>query len=374
MEIKKRVTKFKENTQVRVSKELYEFDRCRFKLSVHGYRLLFAIAQSLDYNQNELFPEFGFDIHAVFKYLGVENNGRRFEILKDALDNIGENWLTYKTFKKNGAIRWEGMAWITKYSFATDEALLNIKINEDVKPYLLNLTQYAAIRPKDYLNLTTEYQNWFYPYLTIRKALGKWRVAIEDLKQGLFLEKSKAYNTPTKNATENFLDRVIGIQLSAKAKLENQAATSEKRKPRPIEWDYIKDKEGKLTGTLYGITKGTDLNVTASVEKTGRSYTHIVFFISEKSKKTKTVQQAPQIAEEDLGNPNDRSKRTKTTQHIANLFKPEQMPETVPIAKVKYYTTDQVKQLAKDFNLTQALFLDRMGLKPNGDGRYFKEI
>lgn len=50
------------------------------------------------------------------------------------------------------------MAWVTKYNLATDEKLLNIRINDDAKPFLLNLKRYALIRLKDYLNLSTEYQ------------------------------------------------------------------------------------------------------------------------------------------------------------------------------------------------------------------------
>lgn len=368
---KTKIDTFKDLKPIRVSQELYEVGKVRFKMGVYGYRLLYALAQSLDYNQKDLFPEYGFDLQVIFKYLNINNNGRRYEILNEALKDIGENILNIKTYKKSGGIRWQGMAWITKYDFATDEKLLNIQINESVKPFLLNLKQYALIRPKDYLNLSTEYQNWFYPYLKNVAKLGKWRVAIEDLKQALFLENTDSYNPKkNKNAIPYFLDRVIGIQISQKAKLENQTATKAKRKPKLIEWDYTKDKEGNNTGTLFGITSGTDINVTASVEKTGRSYTHIVFLLSEKSRK--------QIAmnvdvETDLGKVQQRGKRTNKISKIGDMFKPENKPEIVPTARVQYYTAEQVKAHAKDLNMTIAVFIDRMRLKPLDDGRYYKE-
>jgi plasmid replication initiation protein len=372
--VKKKVTDFKENRQVRVSKDCYELDRIRFKLSVHGNRLLYAIAQSLDYKQTELFPELGFDIQAVFLYLGIENSNRRFELLRDALDNISENWFKYKTTTKTGGTRWEGMAWITYYSFANDAPLLNIQINEKVKPYLLKLGQYAVIRPKDYLKLTTEHQNWFYPYLKLRKDLGKWRVSIDELKFAMFLEDSPSYDpAQNKNATEKFLNRVIGIQVSEKAKLENQAAKAAKRKPHLIEWDYIEDKDGNKTGTLYAIHSGTDINVTASVEKTGRSYTHITFFISEKIKKPKTTPKVIQIAENDFGKANDRNKRAKTTQSIGSLFNNEAFADMPPPSKVKYFTAEQVKEMAKEFQMSQTILIEKMRLKPNVDGGYYQD-
>lgn len=367
---KKKIDTFKDLKPIRVSQELYELNRVRFKMGVFGYRLLYALAQSVDYSQKDLFPEYGFDKNAIFKYLGLESTERKYELLDGALRDIGENILSIRQTKKNGAIRWAGMAWITSYSFASDEKLINIRINEDVKPFLLNLKQYTLIRPKDYLNLTTEYQNWFYPYLKNVAKLGKWRVLIEDLKMALFLEDTPTYNQKqNKNATEHFLKNVVGIQISNTAKIENQTSTAAKRKPKLIEWDYTRDKKGTLTGTLHGITQGTDINVTASVEKTGRSYTHIVFYVSEKQRKnTQNIN-----VEEDMNRAQQKGRRTNKIAKIGDMFNPANMPETVPTARVQYYTAEQVKENAKNLNMTIAVFLDKMRLKPLGDGRYYKE-
>lgn len=372
MENNAKINKFKDLKPARISQELFEFDKVRFKLGLYSHRLLYAIAQSIDHNQKDLFPEYGFDVQAVFKYLGLENNGRRYEILAETVKEITNNGLHIKSYKRNGAIRWDGMAWITKYSLATDEKLLNIQINEAVKPFLMNLKRYALIRPKDYLNLSTEYQNWFYPYLKNVVKLGKWRVSIEDLKLALYLENTDSYDPKkTKNANEFFLSRVIGIQISQKAKIENQTATKEKRKPKLIEWDYTKDKGGNFTGTLYGITAGTDINVTASVEKTGRSYTHIVFYISEKRSNKQAIIQG---AENDMQKPQQKGKRNKELQRIGNLFTPENSPEVIPTARVIYYTIEQIKSLSKEYDMTQSVFIEKMRLKPVGDGKkYYKE-
>lgn len=371
---KKEVTTFKDNLQVRIPEKMYQAEKIRFKLSVHGYRLLHAIAQSVDYKQTELFPVFEFDIQVVFRYLGIENNGRRFDLLEDALKNILSNWISIKSTTKRGGTRWEGMTWITHYDFSSESPLVKIQINEHAKPYLLELGQYVSIRPKDYLKLTTEHQNWLYPFLKLRQGLGKWRVSIEVLKFQLFLEKSPSYDPKqNNNAATYFLNRVVGIQVSEKAKLENQAAKAAKREPRLIEWDYVEDKDGNKTGTLYAIHSLTDINVTASVEKTGRSYTHITFFISEKIKKPKTEPKIIQIAENDFGKANDRNKRAKTTQSIGSLFDHEAMAEMVPPSKVKHFSAEKVKEMANDFQTSQTLLIEKMRLKPNVDGSYYQD-
>lgn len=76
---------------------------------------------------------------------------------------------------------------------------------------------------------------------------------------------------------------MIGIRINDKVKAEQRAAKAEKRAAKLIEWDYVIDKNTKkVTGTLAAISQFTDINVTACAVKTGRSYTHLVFFMSEK--------------------------------------------------------------------------------------------
>lgn len=370
----KKVDTFKDYKPVRVSQELYEANKCRWRLSVPAYRLLFALAQSLDYTQKDLFPELGFETEAIFKYLGLDNNGRRYEKLNEALEEVRREGLQIVTHKKNGAIKYSGYSWITSYEFATDDKLVHVRINEDVKPFLLDLKRYASIQPKHYLKLSTEYQNWFYPYFKNVVKLGKWRVSIEDLKQALYLENTASYDPKhNKNANEKFLTYVIGIQISAKAKKENQAATASRRKAKPIEWDYTKDKEGNLTGTLAGITMNTDINVTASVEKTGRSYTHIVFFLSEKQRKN-----TPNVdVELDMGKPQQKGKRKKAILQMGNIFEGqfESNPafEEAPQARIQIYTKDQILHNSKLLGMSVSTFLEKMRLKPLSDGRYYKE-
>lgn len=370
----KKVDTFKNYKPVRISQELFQVNRCRWRMSVPAYRLLFALAQSLDYTQKDLFPELGFELNTIFKYLGLDNNKDKYARLQEALIEVRKEGLDIVTPTKNGGVRYSGYSWITSYSFTTDDKLLHIRINDDVKPFLLDLKQYALIQPKYYLKLSTEYQNWFYPYLKNVVKLGKWRIAIEDLKHALYLEKTPSYDSKqNKNATEYFLNRVIGIQVSTKAKNENQAATAAKRKPKFIEWDYTKDKEGNIIGTLAGITANTDINVTASVEKTGRSYTHIIFYLSEKQHKNIINTDV----EDDMGKPQQRAKRKKITLQMGDIFA-ENLDinpayEKIPQARIQIYTNEQVLHNAKELNMSVAVFLDKMRLQKMEDGRYYKE-
>lgn len=375
----KKVDAFKDYKPVRVSQELYQVNRCRWRMSVPAYRLLFALAQSIDYSQNDLFPELGFELSAIFKYLGLENNGRRYERLHEALIEVRREGLDVVTPTKKGGFKYTGYSWITFYEFATDDKYLHIQINDKVKPFLMGLKQYASIQPKYYLKLNTEYQNWFYPYLKNVVKLGKWRVSIEDLKQALYLENTSSYDQKhNKNATEYFLKKVIGIQISEKAKKENQLATAQKRKAKLIEWDYTKDKDGSFIGTLAGITTHTDINATASVEKTGRSYTHIVFFLSEKPRRNALLG----VADNDMGKIQQRGRRKRKVTQLADIFSNEfagnlevnPAYEKTPQARIKFYSVEELREFGRQTKQTVEQVAKVMRLNKTDDGRYWREV
>ena len=380
----KKIEKFDPNKVVRISQELYEVNACRWRMSTYGYRLLFALAQTVEYAEEDLFPELGFDKQVIFKYLGLENTERKYELLDKILNEVLQNSLHLPRVKKNGARIWMGYSWITSYRFSEDERFVNIRLNGDVKPFLISLKRYASIQPKYYLKLSTDYQNWFYPYLKNVVKLGKWTVAINDLKFALYLENTPTYDPKqNKNATEKFLDKVIGITISQKAKDENRLSKAQKRVQKPIAWDYTKDKSGKFTGTLAGITANPDINVTASVIKTGRCYTHIVFFLSEKTKclsqqRLKELD-SKQQADVDFGKKQRRNER-KGEQTMKDLFSqvvpvPEINPayETPPTAKARFYSEEEIKNGALTMGLDVKTFIQRMRIQIDQEGRYYRD-
>lgn len=385
---KKALTHYDATKVVRVSQELYQISSCRWRMSTPGYRLLFALAQSVGgLDKNMKFPELWFDKETLFKYLGLTTTERKYELLSKTLAEITAVGLHLSGRKKNGSLVWEGFTWVTSYRVAEDEKMVMIQLNEKVKPFLIGLKQYASIQPKYYLKLSTEYQNWFYPYFKNVVKLGRWEVSIDELKQALFLEKRPSYNSKqTKNATEKFLRRVIGIEISEAAKVENQAAKAKKREPAPIAWNYTKDSKGEYTGTLAGITTHSDINVYASVRKTGRSYTHIVFFLSEKASE-RTAYRLEQIgkeiplAEQDLGKRQNKRERSggKSMNDLfegmftGELVKNPAYEKEIPTPRIQCYTRQQIEELATESGITFEKALSLLKVEKNEKGEFSKK-
>lgn len=385
-----KIEKYNENKVVRVSQELYQLDKIRWRMSTLGYRLLFAISQSVSSIEEEILPDVGFDKQSLFKYLGLDNNNDKYNRLAETLAEVGQNMLQFATKKKNGAQVWQGYTWITAYNLAMDEKYVQICINPKVRQFLMQLNKYACIQPKYYLKLSSDYQNWFYPYFKNYVKLHQWKVSIDDLKNALELTESPTYDpNKNKNANERFLSDVIGIRINDKVKAEQRAAKAEKRTAKLIEWDYVTDKNTKkVTGTLAAISQFTDINVTACAVKTGRSYTHLVFFMSEKttsiSRNRKEQEAAKNQAENDMGKRQQPRKRSAKNQDMKaimqDLFSSEPtaqaipnpaydpMPEKAP--KRFNYDEEQVREMARLAKMTFQQMVEKLKLEHDENGYY----
>lgn len=381
-----KVETFNDYKPARISKELYEIDKCRWRMSVPATRLLFALSQSVSDKECEIFPELGFNLDIIFKYLGITKWNNRYEVLKDALKELMENPLDIVTETKKGK-QWIGVSWLERYEFSTFEPSVKIIITNSAKPFLRQLTQYSRIQPKIYLKLSSEYQNWFYPYFKQFEQLGKWKVSLSDIYSLLKIENSDAYSLKTPIGKINFFKYVLGIELSEPAKKENMLSKKEKRPAKPIVWDYVKNAKGEYTGTLFHITEKTDLNVTASCLKTGRSYTHIVFFIAGKRLKTaeNDLSDSNAGADMDFGSRRNVNNRKKRIEPIRDLFEtslPKAVTNKIHLqtksgpkieSTRKYYDIEILLKESEKLGYTLERIIKMMNLKRTDDGQYYKE-
>lgn len=291
-----RVKEYNPNKHVRISQELFDITKSVSSMrNVHSVKLLYALAQAVQGKGLSHFPEITFSIDAAFDYLGVRNSNRRLEFLKEAFDTILDNALKLVRVDHRGNTHYSGLSWITRYDFSTDNSEVKVRLNPDTETYLLDLARYASIQPRHYMGLTTAYQAWFYPFLKNVSLIrgGEYKVSIDYLRT-LLVADNQSYQADSRNGTQFFLNRVLGITLSPEAKAENMLSKKEKRPTRFVPWDYVTH-NGEPTGTLYNINKHTELTVSASAVKSGRSYTHIIFRFGD----WKTFPEEPTI-EQDL--------------------------------------------------------------------------
>lgn len=371
----KSVEKFNPNSSVKISSVLYDIKKCRMNMSTHGFRMLFALAQGI--TQTNLFSEYTIPKNAMFKYLGIDNTGRKHELLADTLKEVMSKGLEIRTTnKKNGKRTWEGMAWITGYKFSEENNHVWIKINEDARPYLFAVQQFGEIKPKYYLNLDTSYQNWAYPLFKKAVNIGRWEMTIDEIREALDLNKIDSYNKKkSRNANMNVLRWVLGIEPNEAAKAEPKLAKAEKRPMRMIPWDYIKDKKGNPTGTLASITEHTDINVRACVLKEGGSYNRVVFLVDWKveemtpGQRKKMEEKIRGAAEMDMGKRQDMANR-EAGEGILSM--PAQKEPELPKVAPQFYEFGQLFKLAHEAGFEFDEFVKAGRFEQHTNGKWYR--
>lgn len=358
---------FNEKGVARVSEELFDIEKLRMNLSTGGYRLLYAISQCIDSGFDFKQP-LVIEKSELFKFLGLELNKRKYERLDDVLKEVTASPLHIVRQNKKGGIDWIGESWVTGYFLSSSETSVTLKVNPDIKPYLVDLRKYACIQPQHYLKLSTSYQNLLYPFLKNTIVQGGVRIEISRLISMLSLEKEKSYDiSQNPNANTYFLVRILGIK-KPKGKLANPATP----------WEWITNSKGEPTGTLYHIAQ-TDIYVSAWAEKTSGKYTHVVFKVREKmaemsAKKKATMQKkATQNDIQDMGSRQTRPQSTGQPQSMGDLFanmpritQPKQTPQKAII------TQETLVDLAKTFGIAPEQLAKQMGYVKNTSGDWEK--
>lgn len=246
-------------------------ENCRYGLSNDGFKLLMAFISCIDFT-NSIWPEFSFDIRGLFKFFGLsENNGKRYDIVQNALDNIGANPLQYKKTKR----KWDKIYWLSRHSFDGSEGYqLTVKFNPDVMPYLMSFKYdlrkaigkkaagYSSIFAENYFNFTCKYSPWMYPWFK------KWedKVTFEEVQitKEMTWVREKTYTEKAYPVTSDFLKRVVN----------------------PL----IKDVNEVSDIYVKPISSKND-NLTSEIK--GNKHTHIIFMV--KPKKIVTLKEAPEL-------------------------------------------------------------------------------
>ena len=355
------VMRFNESATVRLSEELYNIDKVRWSFSTFGYRTLFAIAQSID--KSTWYDDVFIKQSAMFQYLGISKSGQRYDILAKALAEVRSTTITRRDEQTK---KWDVFGFVNNADFTENGEFVHVEINKKAKPLLFELKQFVQIQPHIYLSLKDEYQNWLYPMLKLRvqgksEHFCRWEMSIENIATALQLEKKTpnkgektrlgAYDKRNKDRIGNILKYVIGIKVSEAVKQENRLASIEHRAPKEIPWDYTTSREGSPNGTLYTISRETDIRVRACAVKEGRSYAKIIFFIDLKDESLSSYQrnqeylQITTAAEQDMG---PRKPNNGGEVNLAQIIAEHAQPKI----QKNIYTGQQLLDWCKEYGIT----------------------
>lgn len=119
--------------------------RSRFNLNTNQQKIILYLISKLKYSDNE-FKECEIDLKDFCKCCGIDlKGGRTYLQLKESIKLIADKSMWIE--KEDGAETL--VRWIEKPTIHKNDGIITIKLDEDLKPYLLNLrekyTQYELI-------------------------------------------------------------------------------------------------------------------------------------------------------------------------------------------------------------------------------------
>jgi len=227
------------NLQIRRSYKVVKHNniiqKARFQLSLQEQKIILYIISKIKPDDAEFILQ-DFSIIEFCKNCGIDyDNGKNYKNVKDTIKSLSDKslWVTFENGTES-LMRWINKAWINKKS-----GNIKIRLDDDMKPYLLQLqrdfTEYELLYT---LAMRSQYSIRLYELL---KSLVYQRKPqdfdIEDLKRVLFAENYKLYG--------DFKRNVLEISMRE-------------------------------------INEFSDINITYEIEKQGRKFSKITFFIKEK--------------------------------------------------------------------------------------------
>jgi plasmid replication initiation protein len=164
--------------------------RSRFQLSSQEQKIVLYLISKIKPGDKE-FQKYSFEIQEFCKLCGIENpSGVDYKYLKDTLQKLRDKSFWVK--QDNGGETL--FAWIDGVTVSPRSGTVSIRLNENIKPYLLALQQKFTHYSLVYiLGMRSQYAIRLYELLKSYEFRGRWQVGIEELKELLSAENYKLF-------------------------------------------------------------------------------------------------------------------------------------------------------------------------------------
>ena len=182
--------------------------KSRFSLTTNQQKIILYLISKLKY-QDENFSECKLNIKDFCEVCGIEDlSGRKYNELKNSIKQIADKSMWIE--KENGEETL--VRWIEKPTIQKNDGTIKIKLDEDLKPYLLNLkeryTQYDLIYT---LKMKSKYSIRLYELLKSQQRKEKYfkiKYTIQEIKKLLDAENYTAYKDLRRRAIDKAIEEI----------------------------------------------------------------------------------------------------------------------------------------------------------------------
>jgi len=176
--------------------------KARFQLSVQEQKIILYLISKIKPDDKDFIHQ-DFSIVDFCKVCGMDyDSGKNYKNVKDTIKALSDKsvWLTLESGTET-LVRWINKAWINKKS-----GLIKMRLDDDMKPYLLQLkarfTQYELFYT---LAMRSQYSIRLYELLKSYEYRRKWTFELDELKRILSAENYTLFG--------NFKGKVLDIAM-----------------------------------------------------------------------------------------------------------------------------------------------------------------
>lgn len=167
--------------------------KSRFDLTLQQQKMVLYIISQVNPFDND-FKLYEFNIREFCKLCGIETNGTQYEELKAQIKAIADQsvWVELEN-EEETTLRWIEKPYINKRS-----GKIKIRLDKDMKPFLLELNRNFTTHELIYaMNFKSKYSVRLYEYIKARhfdeNIEYTFEISVEELKQRMGAEKYKAF-------------------------------------------------------------------------------------------------------------------------------------------------------------------------------------
>jgi plasmid replication initiation protein len=231
------------NTKKLVTKD-YKLINSRYRLSVLEQRIILDVVAHITPD------DVGFLKHSILLKDIVKTNNHKE--MKEATDKLMTRFLTIE--KEDGS--WKKIGWVNTIEYESKTGLIHVKINEDLKPYLLQLkSNFKSYNLENVLRMKSEYSIRMYEILKQREKIKIYEVDLEELYKILDVPKSYKKYTHFKKRVLEQVEKEINAHTDIKIKYEE---IKESRKVHKLKFYISKSKWNDLINEQQELNKFVD--------------------------------------------------------------------------------------------------------------------
>lgn len=241
-------------TNRNIIKQDYKLINGKYKLDASEIKFIFAVLSQIKLEDKE-FRTYEISLADLENKLQAEQNETR---LKQFAKKLMSKPFEVKTEKG-----WAVYNWFSKIEYIRDKAKFVVRIDEDLKPYLLELKERVVkTNFKEVINFTSTYAIRIYQMLLEYQKIGSRRFNIAELQETLQVPPSlKGYG--------QFKQKILDVamkEINTNTELYVEYAETKKERKKVIEITFtIKDANKAMTTEILESYIGRDISIKGEI-------------------------------------------------------------------------------------------------------------